>query len=49
VRCNRQRIVDPEEKTLDAAYYNIVEAVEGLDAHTLRFTFATTWVNKPQG
>ena len=39
VRWNYQRVVDPEEKTLDAAYYNIVEAVEVLDAHTVKFTF----------
>ena len=39
VRWNYRRIVDPEEKTLDAAYYNIVEAVEVLDAHTVKFTF----------
>jgi peptide/nickel transport system substrate-binding protein len=39
VRWNYQRVVNPEEKTLDAAYYNIVEAVEVLDAHTVRFTF----------
>jgi peptide/nickel transport system substrate-binding protein len=39
VRWNYQRVVDPEEKALDAAYYNIVDAVEVLDAHTVRFTF----------
>jgi ABC-type transport system substrate-binding protein len=39
VRWNYQRVVNPEEKTLDAAYYNIVEAVEVLDAHTVKFTF----------
>jgi ABC-type transport system substrate-binding protein len=39
VRWNYRRVVDPEEKTLDAAYYNIVEAVEALDAHTVKFTF----------
>ncbi|MGH8064499.1 MAG: ABC transporter substrate-binding protein [Candidatus Entotheonellia bacterium] len=39
VRWNYQRVVDPEEKTLDAPYYNgIVEAVEALDAHTVKFT-----------
>jgi peptide/nickel transport system substrate-binding protein len=39
VRWNYQRVVDPEEKTLDAPYYNgIVEAVEALDAHTVQFT-----------
>ncbi|MBI3326345.1 MAG: hypothetical protein HYZ81_06545 [Nitrospinae bacterium] len=31
VRWNYQRVVNPEEKTLDAAYYTIVEAVEVLD------------------
>jgi peptide/nickel transport system substrate-binding protein len=39
VRWNYQRVVDPEEKTLDAAYYAIVEAVDVLDAHTVKFTF----------
>jgi peptide/nickel transport system substrate-binding protein len=39
VRWNYQRVVNPEEKTLDAAYYNIVEAVEVLDAHTVKFSF----------
>jgi ABC-type transport system substrate-binding protein len=39
VRWNYRRVVDPEEKTLDAPYYDIVEAVEALDAHTVRFTF----------
>ena len=39
VRWNYQRVVNPEEKTLDAAYYNIVEAVEVLDVHTVKFTF----------
>jgi ABC-type transport system substrate-binding protein len=38
VRWNYQRIVDPEEKALDASYYNIVERVEAVDAHTVRFT-----------
>jgi glutathione transport system substrate-binding protein len=39
VRWNYQRIVDPEEKTLDAPYYNIIEAVEVLNAHTVKFIF----------
>jgi ABC-type transport system substrate-binding protein len=39
VRWNYQRVVDPEEKTLDAPYYNgIVDAVEAIDAHTVKFT-----------
>ncbi len=39
VRWNYERVVNPEEKTLDAPYYNSVEAVEVLDAYTVRFTF----------
>jgi peptide/nickel transport system substrate-binding protein len=38
VRWNYQRIVDPEEKALDAPFYSIVEAVEAIDAHTVKFT-----------
>jgi ABC-type transport system substrate-binding protein len=38
VRWNYQRLTDPEEKVFDAPYYSIVEAVEALDAHTVRFT-----------
>jgi ABC-type transport system substrate-binding protein len=38
VRWNYQRIMDPEEKALDAPLFNIVEAVEALDAHTVKFT-----------
>jgi ABC-type transport system substrate-binding protein len=38
VRWNYQRIMDPEEKAFDAPYYNMVEAVEVLDAHTVKFT-----------
>jgi peptide/nickel transport system substrate-binding protein len=38
VRWNYQRIVDPEEKALDASYYSIVERVEAVDAHTVTFT-----------
>jgi peptide/nickel transport system substrate-binding protein len=39
VQWNYRRIVDPEEKTLDAPYYNIIDSVEVLDAHTVKFTF----------
>jgi len=38
VRWNYQRIIDPEEKALDAPFYSIVEAVEAIDAHTVKFT-----------
>jgi ABC-type transport system substrate-binding protein len=38
VRWNFQRIVDPEEKAIDIGFYSIVEAVDVLDAHTVRFT-----------
>jgi peptide/nickel transport system substrate-binding protein len=38
VRWNYQRIIDPEEKALDAPFYSIVEAVEAIDAHTIKFT-----------
>ncbi len=38
VRWNYQRIIDPEEKALDAPLYSVVEAVEALDAHTVQFT-----------
>lgn len=38
VRWNYRRIVDPEEKALDAPYYSIVDSVEALDAHTVKFT-----------
>lgn len=38
VRWNYQRIMDPEEKAFDAPYYSIVESVEALDAHTIKFT-----------
>ncbi len=37
VRWNYQRIVDPEEKAIDIGFYNIVEAVEVVDAHTVKF------------
>jgi peptide/nickel transport system substrate-binding protein len=38
VRWNYQRIMDPEEKAFDAPYYSMVETVEVLDAHTIKFT-----------
>jgi ABC-type transport system substrate-binding protein len=38
VRWNYQRIVDPEEKAFDAPNYRIVESVEVIDAHTVKFT-----------
>ena len=38
VRWNYQRLVDPEEKALDAPYYSVVESVEAIDAHTVKFT-----------
>jgi peptide/nickel transport system substrate-binding protein len=38
VRWNFQRIMDPEEKAFDAPYYSMVENVEALDAHTIKFT-----------
>jgi ABC-type transport system substrate-binding protein len=38
VRWNYQRIIDPEEKALDAPYYSIVDSVEVLDAQTVKFT-----------
>jgi ABC-type transport system substrate-binding protein len=38
VRWNYQRTIDPEEKAFDAPYYSIVEAVEALDAYTVKFT-----------
>ena len=38
VRWNYQRIMDPEEHALDAPFYSIVERVEALDAHTVKFT-----------
>src|SRR5262245_1877704 len=37
VRWNYQRIMDPEEKAFDAPFYSIVESVEALDAHTVKF------------
>jgi ABC-type transport system substrate-binding protein len=38
VRWNYQRIMDPEEKAFDAPYYSMVESVEVLEAHTVKFT-----------
>ena len=38
VRWNFQRIMDPEEKAFDAPNYSIVESVEAIDAHTVKFT-----------
>ena len=38
VRWNYQRIMDPEEKAFDAPNYSIVESVEAIDAHTVKFT-----------
>jgi peptide/nickel transport system substrate-binding protein len=35
---NYRRIVDPEEKALDAPFYGMVEAVEAVDARTVKFT-----------
>jgi ABC-type transport system substrate-binding protein len=37
VRWNYQRIVDPGEKAIDVPFYSIVEAVEAVDAHTVKF------------
>src|SRR4029453_3013795 len=37
-RWNYQRIMDPEEKAFDAPNYSIVESVEAIDAHTVKFT-----------
>src|SRR4029453_8744681 len=38
VRWNYQRIMDPEEKAVDAPFYSVVESVEAVDAHTVKFT-----------
>jgi peptide/nickel transport system substrate-binding protein len=38
VRWNYQRIMDPEERAFDAPYYSVVDTVEALDAHTVKFT-----------
>jgi peptide/nickel transport system substrate-binding protein len=37
VRWNYQRIINPEEKAIDIGFYSIVEAVEVVDAHTVKF------------
>jgi ABC-type transport system substrate-binding protein len=37
VRWNYKRTMDPEEKAFDAPYYRIVESVEALDSHTVKF------------
>src|SRR6266545_7689932 len=38
VRWNYQRIMDPEEKAFDAPYYSLVESVDVLDSHTIKFS-----------
>jgi ABC-type transport system substrate-binding protein len=38
VRWNYQRLMDPAEKALDAPNYSIVEGVDVVDAHTVKFT-----------
>jgi peptide/nickel transport system substrate-binding protein len=38
VRWNYRRIMDPEEKTFVAPYFSVVERVEAVDAHTVKFT-----------
>jgi ABC-type transport system substrate-binding protein len=38
VRWNYQRMMDPAEKALDAPSYSLVEGVEVVDAHTVKFT-----------
>jgi peptide/nickel transport system substrate-binding protein len=38
VRWNYQRIMDPAEKAFVAPFFNIVDTVEALDAHTIKFT-----------
>jgi peptide/nickel transport system substrate-binding protein len=38
VRWNYQRMMDPAEKALDAPNYSIVEGVDVVDAHTVKFT-----------
>jgi peptide/nickel transport system substrate-binding protein len=38
VRWNYQRLMDPAEKALDAPSYSLVDSVEVLDAHTVKFT-----------
>ena len=38
VAWNFERIMDPEEKALTRPYLEVIEAVESLDAHTVKFT-----------
>jgi ABC-type transport system substrate-binding protein len=38
VRWNYQRIMNPEEKAFVAPFFAIVDSVEALDAHTVKFT-----------
>jgi ABC-type transport system substrate-binding protein len=38
VAWNLERIMDPEEKALTRPYLEVIEAVEPLDAHTVKFT-----------
>jgi peptide/nickel transport system substrate-binding protein len=38
VRWNYQRIMDPDEKTFVAPFFAIVDRVEALDAHAVKFT-----------
>ena len=38
VAWNFERIMDPEEKALTRPYLKVIEAVEPLDAHTVKFT-----------
>jgi ABC-type transport system substrate-binding protein len=38
VRWNYQRAVDPEEKAFIAPFLSIVESVDAIDAHTVKFT-----------
>src|SRR4029450_2575325 len=38
VRWNYQRIMDPEEKAFDAPYYSMVESVDVLDSHMIKFS-----------
>jgi peptide/nickel transport system substrate-binding protein len=37
VRWNYQRIMNPEERAIDVGFYSIVEAVEVVDPHTVKF------------
>jgi ABC-type transport system substrate-binding protein len=38
VRWNYQRIMDPEEKVFVAPFFSIIDTVEALDSHTVKFT-----------